>query len=360
MGYSCPMAEINDSSSVEGRASILSRLANLRLSDSRTWLAIADDQLGQTIPEDSKSMARFRELRTEAENALSQLKEWEDGSAAVARCRAFVSDVAEATPYTSSSSFSIKDDLEGRVDRIIQKGYFRSIYFRAIAALFTLLLLLITGVGGLNIYEQVQAMQKKLDEARANVERSNVEISKARSETSDRQAQLALLVLEGNEDMVKMRTNAITEMAKTQEAARAEVNIKAQDWTDKIEREFGPQAEKRVIDAGTSGKNEVEAKAQSADSQIEEGLKNGRTALADKLKSALGQLEAVKNPWVPRVVWSMAKEWLLVPFTLVISLLAFVNSASHQWKSKGLITRGVVVLDVIVIVGGFVLLSRIG
>jgi hypothetical protein len=74
--------------------------------------------------------------------------------------------------------------------------------FRIVVGLLTVLGLLVTGVATLKFYDQLQAMQRRADEAKRYVETSKDQIAEAKTVIANRQAELALLVLKGDETQV--------------------------------------------------------------------------------------------------------------------------------------------------------------
>jgi hypothetical protein len=269
--------------------------------DLRIWLALAEDELRSTLGDGSLLLARFTEIRTDAEKQLSDTNDLEKKKTE-AQIRPNCSALIDLVGARLDSIPSPPESLKEEIDLAIQKGYFKSVYFRAIAVSFGVLLFLITGVATFKVTTQVEAMQKLLDEA-----------SQQMAQSKDRQAQIALALLQGNEDIVRLRTGALTEMANQEAAFKQTVGTETTTWVDKITKADGPEASKSIETAGNQAKAE----------------------LARKIASTLDALEATRHPWVPAVVWSMAKTWLLVPVALIVAILAWLSTFTrnlHQYK----------------------------
>src|ERR1039458_269220 len=303
----------------------LKRIGDLQFSDIRDWLALVDDGLRRAMPDNSQLLARFSKLKADAEEALSTPKDRSEEQGARYAIKSNCRNLLWAVCELLDSAPPPPEELHEEIDRIIQKGYFKSIYFRAVLGGLGLVLLLITGVGGFKITQQVEAMQRLLDQARHQVEQSSLEVSRARAEANDRQAQLALLILHGNAELGTMRINALKGMENAQNAFNSEVAEKPKRWIGAIEA-AGSDANQKVVDAGKKGDGEVKGRTLGSLAQIDEVVKRSKKPLADKLAVSLAEMEATKHPWVPRVIWAMAKTWLLVPLALCLSLLGLLNT----------------------------------
>jgi hypothetical protein len=328
-------------------------MTGLNFPDIRDWFAAIEDTIRKSsLPENSQLLARFLKLKADVEQKIGESEvehlESEVRKRVVENCNCLVQAVCEFLDNTPPSQGDLKDEVE----RIIQQGYFKSIYFRAIVGGLGLVLLLITGVGSFKIYTQVQAMQQMLDAARNEVARGKDEIAKARTETNSRQAELALLLLQGNQDFVKMRTAAMIEMTHAQDAFTAELKDKTTRWTDDLEKKAGPEARQKIVNAGIDGETNTRNATTAAVGQINGILNQNKKALADKLIAALGQIEAAKHPSIPWIVWSISKTWLLVPLAFVVALLAWLTAALSFWKTgkTGRAAKAVVVANATLLV----------
>jgi len=335
----------------------LRRVADQYFTDIEIWLALLEDQLRRALPDNSAVLARFSKLK---ESAAS------DGAgAADMRVRSEAKNLAEAVASFLEADPLPPDDLKEEVERIIQNGYFQSSYFRAILGGFGVVLVLITGVGTLKINEQVQAMQRILDQAKSNLDAAkkeaadnNNEAAKARSEVNNRQAEMALLVLQGNADLVKLRTNAMTEMSKAEDAFRAEAAERTQHWQSAVEGIISA-ANQKVREAGEEGKTSINNKADEAVRDLDKDAKARQQALLAALLSRVRELEAAKSPWVPRIVWSMSKAWIFAPLALLFSVLAWILAAARFLNLRPWISGFSVGIGVLAMIGLFVVWFRL-
>jgi DNA-binding FrmR family transcriptional regulator len=230
----------------------LRRIANLRLPDTESWLALVEDQLRATVPPNSLVLLRFLKLKNngEATNEPASLvgttRVIEDiRGLIVATC-----DWLDAEPTPAP------ENLKEEVERIIQMGYFKSPYFKAILALFGIALLLITGTASFKIHDQVQAMQKMLDEARRQTADMAEQIAAAKAENKNREADLALLVAQGNVDLANQRAKALTELQQSTDLFRTDLTSRDKRWTEDVEQ-AGSEARQHVSDAGADAEKKV-------------------------------------------------------------------------------------------------------
>jgi hypothetical protein len=286
----------------------------LRELDIQIWLALLEDELQAAIPE-TQLLARFRQSRSDGEKKLSETPNGTERDDAEKQLRLKCIIITELAIERLKSHRPSKDELSEEVERIIQKGYFKSVYFRVVLGGMAFVLFLVTGVEGYRLNEQVKAMQQLVEAARKQVEDSKVEIAKSAAETKDRQAQLALALIQGNEEMVKLRTDAMTDMSKTREDFDSTVRDETERW------------KKHVI--------EVEEPAASA--KINEAVADAKIELAAQLGSTIGALSAADKPWVPVLIWSSARSWWMVPAALLFAILAWASSifANTIGGSKG-------------------------
>ena len=188
----------------------------------------------------------------------------------------------------------LKKILEDEIERVIQKGYFKSVYFRVIAALFGVALAIIGGAGGIEVFGQVREMKKLVEDARRQMEESNLEVAKARAESNNRQAELALLIMQGNEQMVKMRASAIEQMSAEELGFKSKVEAETASWASQVEK-AGQDAKQEVTRAGDEDmKKEINRTAEQSTSDLHKALGMSKTVLAAKLTSTLAETEASK------------------------------------------------------------------
>jgi hypothetical protein len=309
---------------------VLRRITNTGL-NIQTWLALIEDELQTAIP-DSQLLARFRQIRADAEKAASAMATTPT-SQAEAKIRSDCEDLIEAVCARLESAPASRDELTEEVDRIIQNGYFKSPYFRAVLGGLALVLLLVTGVEGYRLNEQVKAMQQLVADARKQVEDGRIEVAKSTAETRDRQAQLALALVQGSEEMVKLRTSAMQQITLDQEASRLKIQQDTGTWAAEVAK-AGSEATRKVTGKGESAVGELSARTDKSDKQIDQALEQSKSAIASKLASTVTALGATQHPWVPRAIWSMSSSWILLPITLVIAVFAFLNSFVRLAKEK--------------------------
>ncbi len=310
----------------------LKRLASLKSLTIYDWLALLEDKLRIALPDNSQLMAEFVKFKGDAEQELEK-----DPSAEFqirARCGAFIDAVNEGL----ESGILPQEDLKEEIDRIIQNGYFKSPYFRFIVLGFGVLLSLITGYASFKVVTQVQEMQRLLDKTKDQMALNSAEIAKMMNDTKSRQADLALLILQNNADMVKLQTSAMTQMTTSVEAFRG--NTKR--LTAEVEG-IVPGAKQAVKDASDNGVQDVKGATGAALKQVDATLLESKNALSERLNLTLMKLEATEHPWVPRVLWSFRRLWLMLPLALIFAVLGLANSYSvfvHQG------TKGRIVLAI--------------
>lgn len=95
-------------------------ISEMEMIDKESWLSIVEDLLRQALPGDSRSIARFAALREAASK--------EEDAVSFHRCRELVYAICRMAVEQAPREGA----LEQEVERIIQKGYFNSIYFRAV------------------------------------------------------------------------------------------------------------------------------------------------------------------------------------------------------------------------------------
>ncbi len=310
----------------------LKLLSKLHTSDVLDWLAPIDDKLRESLPENSAILERFRAIKTKMVSPPSDSEAPSTVPTAQDDLKSRVRELVQAACLILDSC-TIPDsteNLKDEVERHIQQGYFKSIYFRTLLSGFALLLVLITGVGSFKVNEQVQAMQKLVDEAKkqvadgkTEVERARAEVDKAKAENTRQLADVALLVLQGNSDLVKLRTNAMTEMASTENSFRAEVAERIRRWQS--ESAGSVSAAKHTIDeVADTAKKQIEAQASASAGQFNKAVGDSTDRLRKALSAAVSSLEAARRPWVPQILWSVTKAWLLVPLGFFFAVMGFL------------------------------------
>jgi hypothetical protein len=311
----------------------LRQIAGLRLSDTESWLALAEDQLRDTVPPNSQVFARFLELKEASKSArgspvqTDSTRDTEEvRSLLVATC-----DWLDAQPSPPP------DNLKEEIENIIQTGYFKSPYFRTILILFGIALALISGIASFKIHDQVQEMKRMLDEARRQTADMAQEIAAAKAENKNREADLALLVAQGNVDLAKQRANALSEIQQSTDLFRTDLDSRTKRWTDDVEH-AASEAKQHIIEAGGAGEKQVTKITEST-------LTHYQKQIADTLESALSSLQASENPWVPKVIWSVSKKWLFVPLALFISLTALLIVVFEHFKFRNVIINGVIAVS---------------
>ncbi len=325
-----PSTESSEPSSAHAplsKSGVLKRVANLKFRDYESWLAIVEDQLKNSIPSDSMVFQRFLDLKQNAKTALLK-----SASKVEPPILTDIHELIAATCTQLDAAPIAPNSLKEEVERIIQDGYFKSPYFKIIIGGLTLALMLITGVYSYNMHEQVQAIQRIADEAKKKAEESAQDAAKARTESANRQAETALLIVQGNTELAKQRLTALNEMQQATDLFRAEMTEKVKKWNEQIDK------------AGSDGEDQVNKGTQST-------LASHQKRLTEALTSKLNSLESYEHPWVPRVIWSMAKSWVFAPVAFLISLCALVIAASERFGLKHGFIRTVIVIGFIVAIG---------
>ncbi len=329
----------------------LRQVRGLRVVNVDTWLALIEDELQRDVP-NSQLLARFKQIKEE--NALRVPGVAYDVEGRLrSECTELIDAVCASLEYEPVPGAELTDEVE----RIIQKGYFTSIYFRAVLGGLALVLVLVTGVEGYKLNEQVKAMQQLVADARRQVEDSRIEIAKSSAETRDRQAQLALALLQGDQEMVKLRANAMQQMVLEQDTFRSRIDQKTADGIAEISKSVS-DANQHLAQASDNGVAEISKKTEASDEQIDQAFQGGKSAIASKVSSTLATFDATNHPLVPAVVWSITKRWIVVPVTLIIAILAWINSFAKITESRlGSFKLGnIVVLANLVCVGGMLVL----
>lgn len=322
----------------------LRSLADLNTIDIMDWLAPLEDKLRESLPENSAILERFRAVKTgiastpsEASAASEAVPKLQDELKP--RVRELVHAaclILDSYPKPEPSPESLGDEI----DRHIQQGYFKSIYFRTLVGGFAVLVALITGITSFKVNEQVQAMQKLVDDAKkevadgkTEVDRAKAEVDKAKDESTRQQASLALLVLQGNSDLVKLRTNAMTEMAKEEDSFRAEIAERTRRWQTESEGSVST-AKQKIDGVADTARKEIEGKAATATGELNKAVSDNKDRLRVALTSAVSSLQAAQRPWVPRILWSMTKAWVLVPLGFFFAMMGFLIATSRSMNLK--------------------------
>jgi hypothetical protein len=314
----------------------IGRLGDLQLSmEFEDWIALAEDKLRLALPNDSQLMVRFRKLKMVAEQSRFDAQK---SSGATQKFNVFLEAVRESLKSGGLASGTLDEEI----DRSLQKGYFKSIYFRSILALFGVAVLLITGVATFKVTTQIQAMQNLLNDARGQMESSKAEVKKAANDVQKNQAALVLSIINGNADLIKTRMAAMDQIKSDEAGFSATVRDETNNWTALASHHYEPDGKKKIDDAGETAIRGINA-------QLEENKK----ALSNKLSSSLVAMEATSHPYIPRVMWSMAKTWLLVPVAILTALLAWASNFARNVPKRGAIKTGNVLamVNVVLLLG---------
>lgn len=319
------------------------------VADARDWLALCEDELRLMFADRPELLARFAELKKEATTTNNSQR---DANALLSPVKRFLDDVRswlDSEPLTA----------QGLDEKEIERIFLKSRLVQIPLVLILVLLSLITGVWSLKLRDQFNAGQALLQDAKKQMQDSNIEVTKARAETNNREAELALFILQGNEKMVTMQTAAINQMKTEGEQFKKDVGDRAAYWVKQVD-DVGPDAKKQVTDAGSAGASTVTEKTASTLQEFDTVLKGNKKTLQDKLAETIKQLEAARHPWIPQVIiWSFAKSWVFVAFAVLSSLLALGGIIPTFWKDKrGLAICILAILSALVI--GLVLLLLLG
>ncbi len=319
--------------------SILQDLAERRDRDTFDWIALAEDTLRHFLPADSQLLARFTTVKAQAysetKESLTTLPA--ELSMKIEReCKGVVRAASDLIT-TLSTEAAPPVNLELEIERVIQKGYFKSWPFRLVIGGLLLLAVLITGVATFKIDKQVEAMQKLVDDARNQVNAGREQVTQAKSEIANMHAQLSTLVLQGSEDLLTMRVKAIGALEDSRRNYLKELEARQQQMLSDLD-EVGKKDTRKVDERTKASLEEFGG----IESQYKDRVR-------DKVQSVIQDLEASKRPWVPVVVWSIAKSWLILPLTLVISLLAWINSAVRMWRHEAFWAKVAVVVNAVLL-----------
>lgn len=333
----------------------LKRIAELKIPDMFTWLALVDDELQSAIP-NSRLLERFENLKSDGEKELGATDGSDRESRKTEQIRAQCQDLIQAACERLESDPLPKEDLSEEIDRIIQKGYFKSIYFRAVLGGLALVLVLVTGIEGYKLSEQVKAMQKMVDEARQQVEQSRVEVAKSVSETQANEGKLALLLLEGDQKMVEMRTKALSQIDEEGFADRTKIDDRAKHWTDEFESRAAT-ADQDIDTVAKESQKKISDETAQVAKDFDASVSQSKKQLAEKLTSALESLQAQETPWIPRILWSFSKSWILAPLAVIVALMGLFTSlsvlanADTHWTKGSKWVKSVAVANTILLLG---------
>ena len=294
------------------------------------WIALVEDTLRNVLPDNSQLLARFDRIKAEtSQESLEklgpqQLMEVEQKYKGVIRAASELMKnlVPKSDPNTTPN-------LDEQLDWALKRGYFKSWPFRIVMGLLLLALVLITGVSSFKMYDQIQAMQKLLDDAKTKVSeahtavsQANEQVTQAKSEIANRQAEMALMVLRGAADLDKMGTEARHSLENARSADLDELKNKTATISSDLDA-----AEKSSV-------RQVDERTKKSLDEIGAIEKMSGDKITDRVQSILQNLEAAKRPWIPLVAWSIAKRWLVLPLALLISCLAWIYAALNGWGSK--------------------------
>ena len=302
---------------------------NLGLSD---WIALVKDTLRNNLPANSQLLTRLEEIGSQntrlgkailsagaPEQAAadeSEMTQEQQYQGVVRAARVFIKSLApEYAPLQGPPK-----DLDNEVELAITRRYFKSWPFQLVVVLVALLLTLITGVGGLQMYTQVQAMKNLVANAEKTLREADAQVAQAKSDIAQRRAEMALIVLTGDAELQKARTEAgqSLELARTRylEELKNKTNALSSDL-DSDTKKRAEQLNKRTDDFLTEF-NRMESQE--------------KTKVADKVETVIQSLEASKSRLVPAIAFSIAKRWLILPLALFISVLAWVTAVVKLWR----------------------------
>ena len=320
---------------------VLQKLAQRGNRDMRDWLALVDDTLRAILASDSQLLARFHTIRAQIDQegtgqmrGASPVQDSKQPSGAApispildskieGECRKVLDAIRDSITTLSTDS-EPPPNLDEEIDRAIQKGYFQSWPFRLVLWGLLVVALLITGVGGLKMYDQVQAMQRLVDDARKQVDAGREQVALAKAEIASRRAEFTMLLLQGTEDMQTAKIKATAALDDSRRNYLQELATRHQEALSNID-EAGKKSAQRIEEQTSRSVGEL--------ARIEIQHKD---ALAQKLQTVLQKLDATKNPWIPAAIWSIARFWLIIPFALAFSLFAWINSSVRLWQNNGL------------------------
>ena len=316
----------NEANQIRQMLDSLSRRGDKSL---ETWIALVEDKLRAVLPADSQLLARFVAVKngrlepgpaSAAPMGAPGVPVEPDVKGIILAAREFVETLPK-TPEPKEAG----EGLAQAVQHEITRQYFNSWPFRSIVVLFSISFLLVTGVAGLKLYDQVQGMQRLLDQAKADAEKSREQIAEAKNVVTNNQAALALLVLRGDEDLVKMRIKALQDVDTTRATTITELGAKREAAVKQIEdtaqgviKTVGQKREQAIAD--------VEKVGAAALVAVDAEVKADRAKLANAVESAVQGLSHAKSPWIPVVLWSSARWLVLFVFTAVLSIVAIVWS----------------------------------
>lgn len=349
---------------VKVRARLL-RLVALEVSSLATWLALLEDEVRVVLPEQSHLLTRFMELKTKAQNTAAADSDGGDETA-LQDTRPEFRELFELIGDHIYEQAHSSADIREEVEQIIQKGYFESIYFRAVLGGLALVFLLATGVEGWQLGSQVKAMKelvaearqevengkKQVADAKQQVEEGKLEVLKAQQANQEEQGKLALMLLNGDQQLVSARTKAIQQVQADALAQETAVRDEAKRWSDEIANGVGPQAKVKVEAAGNNAVNGVNSETRDQLEVFRKVVNSNEQALNTALNTAVRNLQAAKAPWIPTALWSMEKKWLLMPLALVLVivsilnwLLAFTSVSNHAQARRLSVVNFVVLLS---------------
>jgi hypothetical protein len=307
------------------------------------WIALAEDTLRSVLPVNSQLLARLDIIKKEAglvgpeENSTGKpMGSIETEFQGVIQAAGDLIENLATGPVPPPDRVN---SIEEEVNRAILKGYFKSWPFRVVVGLLGLLLLLITGVSGVQMYTQVQAMKTLVAEANKAVNEAHEQVIQAKSEIANRRAEMALLVLQGDADLLKARTEA----GRSLEDARSR-NV--EELKNKTVLLSGDLETAKTIDVNLLGK-----KTSDFSRDFDDIEKQDRSAVAKKFQTVMQNLEASRRPWIPVVAASIAKRWLILPFVLVVSFLTWAYAAVNGWANKVRWIKVVTVLNFALLLG---------
>jgi hypothetical protein len=308
---------------------VLVRRTDIRVED---WRALVEDTLRHFLPNDSRLLGRLNDLAHEEPTQIEEAYK----SVIRAACEELKAITTEPQPAINQE----------QIELAITRGYFKSWPFRLVVGGILVLFTLIGGVASFKIKDQVDAMQRHLDEARRQVETGREQVTKAQVEIGTMKAGLNAQVLQSSTELLTTREKAIADLQQAERGYQNELEERKKELSSDLDN-----VEKR-------SKSELTDKTNRLNDEMDEVQGQNKTQLASKVQSAIRNLEAAKSPWIPMVAWVTTKWWLIFIFTVTLSISAWLMSANGLWQGNGLRTKIPVILNALVVLGVAVLLLK--
>ena len=311
---------------------MLNDLRNSKL-EILTWLAALDDELRAMLPDTSSLMARFEKIKADAEKTLTVGGDDKSRNESIQRVRESCFPLIDIIIKRASTVQAPRDlvgdqtrvQIKDEIEWSFRNSFIKSLPVRILIILFGVALFLITGEATYKVTTQIAAMNKLLNDAQSQMNASNGQIREISDNIKDKQAALALSLLNGNEEMAKLRTGALTEMSAEESGFKTTVDKESTDWQMSAKKIEG-KAETGINDTLAADVKSLDEKTAASSKQLDADLKLDKIRIEKKTEAILATLEAEHSPWVPVAVWSHAMSWMLVPVAFVMTLLAWLSA----------------------------------